>query len=798
MKAIFLQHYYTASRKIGDYGILGKSEAISKEETNELLKYIDYSAPIGLPYKPTEEEMSLFPITYAYFILKSGRKCYTQSTYTGRGNHTPNRWENFFSHTLIPIGDKKIDSISVFGSKKFITKMSPEEDIQVPDNLLPLEIEIEENTSKYFEELTNFLNQGNRLLMFQSLLNAVIANFKKEPTKKILILDKKDNLPNWFFAVHFFFPYSISEKISFSSYKKDVSSFNFFLIGIVPECEHIYNNESDFCFFDMKNEKHFTDFSPTLYTKRIEEIIKEKDYPKLEEMYQMAEAFEVKEINKLDTILQYDNFIQPDKIGNLSPQEFINFANKITSNKYKEKLFNKAASYNSKLVHEFAKEKIQQCNSPRTFSSDFQEIYKNYYIKYLEKDSSFAKYVEEYVKFCISHHKGGEKKISDNILLLLENKTIAPDYITPILITELCSNAAELLNIDSISEGKLIYNRIKGILKQKDLSISSTNMDKYEWISNIENTSNTKEEKLSIFCKFLSEKNNIEKLPQKTILKLLKQIANEYQDDWSTFPWKGVIEALSYNLTESDFSDCLYDFVSKYKHQTVKDTYILQTLVCGLLQVYKPTASSRPEEMLIKKILSNPDYRKNISDEFQSGMLKGYVHDELRLVKYSEWYEESGSGLEEFKKKTKERFLSIFQTDKEPKKSEKKKASNQKILIWNRENWIKHINANKYKEIPKILSEYKETETSPSKEWIIKMLVTVLVDKIGEENSQTLLINILDIKEYRDFLREDFFNVVLSSIVQNEKKLYEYTELYNDSKRWFETRLDIKSESNKR
>ena len=97
------EHYYTTSKFKNGLFTLDQAKFLNADEVDALEKSGVYQTASGLNNNPTDEEInSDFPITFAFYKLpSSGRFVYLRSQYTGRANHTPDRFGNFFSHSVI-------------------------------------------------------------------------------------------------------------------------------------------------------------------------------------------------------------------------------------------------------------------------------------------------------------------------------------------------------------------------------------------------------------------------------------------------------------------------------------------------------------------------------------------------------------------------------------------------------------------------------------------------------------------------------------------------------------------------
>jgi hypothetical protein len=126
-----LQTYYTSCR-VGQSGASGFqfysfSEGLTSEELFEIEKIGNYIAPLNLPSNPSNEDIdSLFPVSFNYFKLKSGRVGVLQSValiqdYSGRPG-------NFLSHAyILESGNFPFFPILLFKSSSFRTNLTSDE-----------------------------------------------------------------------------------------------------------------------------------------------------------------------------------------------------------------------------------------------------------------------------------------------------------------------------------------------------------------------------------------------------------------------------------------------------------------------------------------------------------------------------------------------------------------------------------------------------------------------------------------------------------------------------------------------
>lgn len=247
MKA--LQYIYT-SWKNGNstekgYMIYSRSEGISEEECTAIKDAMQYLAPKELSLAPTPQEIAeVFPYSFAYFQLPTGRGCIAQSTYLGRDYS--GRFGNYIIYALVlDEQDLPCRPAEFFGEPYIKTSMT-EEELNAPSPVPPLPpLNITQYGSVVNEEqLTEFLldKEEEFALVIAMVLAAADAGVP------FYLNDTRENLVLWAAAFQRILPMSLARKFTFNTYVGDQEALrsprirqeglNFYLIGVRPDANY--------------------------------------------------------------------------------------------------------------------------------------------------------------------------------------------------------------------------------------------------------------------------------------------------------------------------------------------------------------------------------------------------------------------------------------------------------------------------------------------------------------------------------------------------------------------------------
>ena len=302
----FKEHYFTSSKYKGGFFTLDNSQDLRKEEIVELEKKGLYNPAIKLPSSPTEGEIeTLFPENIAFFRLKSsGRFVFLHSKYTGKTNHSVDRFGNFFTHSLIlSEGEPTFPAKFIFDKADFKKSFNLHEDISFTPQLKTDKIIRFENSDFTSEELFRFfqtfiLAEPKRINLLAKVFDLIAEGKIAKPGYNITICDKKINLNDLLLSINYFLPRNIANKISFASYvdNPDSANYPFEITGIIPECGIEKLPEQYFNLVD--SIKHADYFACQPYTKLLMEIISSGNYSNWKNLLKEVEEFEIDELNQ--------------------------------------------------------------------------------------------------------------------------------------------------------------------------------------------------------------------------------------------------------------------------------------------------------------------------------------------------------------------------------------------------------------------------------------------------------------------------------------------------------------------
>ncbi|MGM0842247.1 MAG: hypothetical protein ACQEWE_16040 [Bacillota bacterium] len=214
------QLYYTsAKRGIGNgsgFQVYSKSEGITQSEVSEIQQLVGYVPPSTLPSRPTEQEVrELFPKSFSYFRLTSGRYGVYQSSYVGKDYSE--RFGNYFSHVLVFNSVPTQYPIEYYQSSIFKERLTDKEEAgaEPPIPLPPLN-NVPVNPRISYSSVTEFLREKSRLDHLYSILSILVTN--KMAGRRLMIIDEDEHLPYWYAAIQFSFPKQLALNITFSTY----------------------------------------------------------------------------------------------------------------------------------------------------------------------------------------------------------------------------------------------------------------------------------------------------------------------------------------------------------------------------------------------------------------------------------------------------------------------------------------------------------------------------------------------------------------------------------------------------
>lgn len=317
----FDQHYYTASIKKGGFYTLDSSPGLSSQDIAEIEEQILYEPPSNLPSMPGNDEIEmLFPTNVAFYKLASGRYAYSHVAYTGATNHTPNRFGNFFAHTLVLRGNTipAFTAEYIFnafsqdkntGTKRFRRTFTIEEDDNYEIGLDELNIRVDNYQDFHegtFNKFCKFINVENRPDVFGQIFDWIEDGWLSGPGRNITICEEKEFLNTWFLAVNFFLPQTLAAKATFSSYVYDLAKSPFKLTGITPE-NQIPRLDQEY-FKLLKVTSSFV-FEPAKgsFIELLLQIISNYDYNGWRELLSSADRFGIETFTDLKKLGQHNN-----------------------------------------------------------------------------------------------------------------------------------------------------------------------------------------------------------------------------------------------------------------------------------------------------------------------------------------------------------------------------------------------------------------------------------------------------------------------------------------------------------
>jgi len=236
-------HYYTASRHRNGFFAIDHSPFLQKEEVVQLDASCSYSPPSGLPRAPSDEEIaSSFPVALCFYRLASGKYVYVHAAYTGRSNHSPDRYGNFFAHSIILKDEApSFPAMLLFQQVQFKRSLSLEEDATYTKHLTERQLTIDTGSAQLQAAFNRLLVQAKNdptfLAVLSQVFDQVASGYFLTRGKKLTICDTKEKVSDLILAVNFLLPQSVANQLTFATYVSDPSSHPFQLTGVIPKCQ---------------------------------------------------------------------------------------------------------------------------------------------------------------------------------------------------------------------------------------------------------------------------------------------------------------------------------------------------------------------------------------------------------------------------------------------------------------------------------------------------------------------------------------------------------------------------------
>lgn len=196
------------------YRVYSKSADITEKESEEIQKMMLYKAPAELPYTPTKEEIDAhFPVNFSYFNLSTRRVCFAKSRYLGQ-DYT-NRWGNYIIHAFV-FEPNKIIPANYINSKIYKECLTEVEQNSAAPISIPQVDLSEVGTAITANEVSNFLNKGERILLFKELLNAVIDSIRGN--SYVYFYEEYNNFESWIKCLSLALPRGLIKKFFYQTY----------------------------------------------------------------------------------------------------------------------------------------------------------------------------------------------------------------------------------------------------------------------------------------------------------------------------------------------------------------------------------------------------------------------------------------------------------------------------------------------------------------------------------------------------------------------------------------------------
>lgn len=244
-----LQYIYT-SWKNGDstekgYMIYSRSDGVTEAECVAIKDAMQYLAPKELNLAPTPEEIAdVFPYSFSYFVLPTGRGCVSQSTYLGRDYS--GRFGNYIIYAMIFDTAELPCRPSEFFGEPYIKTAMTEEELNASSPVPPL-------PPLYIDNYGSVINddQLNEFVFdkedeFSQIIAMVLK--ARDLGVPFYLNDTRENLVLWSAAIQRILSPQLSKKFTFNTYMYDQEVLRsarvkeeelyFCLVGVRPDANY--------------------------------------------------------------------------------------------------------------------------------------------------------------------------------------------------------------------------------------------------------------------------------------------------------------------------------------------------------------------------------------------------------------------------------------------------------------------------------------------------------------------------------------------------------------------------------
>lgn len=451
--------FYGATIKKGGFGTFFSSLVLKLEDLKEIEKIVSYAPPYDLPQSPSNEEIeNLFPINCAYYRFKTSNNIAVfRSKYTGSCNHTPDRFGNFISHSIIFENNDSLNIPIIFSNFKFRNSLTVEEEATFTEDSRELVYDcLKVDFTFYIDYLNNNVKSLNAFL---SILDLLINGWLNDGKKNITLLGTKEENQTIIFALYTLLPSSLINKFSFATYVSNPTKYPFQITGIIKE-----NNISrlDSIFFNLIEVNKLLEYIPqNEFTIYYLELIKKQKY-RYDTLIEIINEHNIVNFGKsLNFIPKSNEFFENIKDKTISDYKKI-----VTSDlsiKIKEKIENQSKNENPTLYIQILLEKL---NQNRIYShKDFIDNLNSFFNKYFSSDINFKdEYFYDFYLKAKENYSYNKSELSVHFLIEfdLNNKN---------------DIEKELLSVNSwLENNKLLNEEIVKLIKKYNDFIKKDNM----------------------------------------------------------------------------------------------------------------------------------------------------------------------------------------------------------------------------------------------------------------------------------------------------------------------------------
>lgn len=612
----FSRHFFTASRRKGGFYTFAQTQDLDEDFLQSKIisrSLLSYSKPSNMEEPKNQEDLVNYPVSHRFYVIE-GARFFSTIHYTGRSNHTPNRFGNYFADTIIANNSEKPDfenatPFNIFNFEKidWIKSVQIESENEISDYLEKLEVPFKESTqhlmlNKIIEIIffsTNFEKQISTLSL---LLNTILEEALNRPRKKIIIYGNELEIRRWVLISTGLFSSEFLQFISFTTYFNDPVYSPFFINGLIPESGISPTSlEKDgekykVILLDSPSQQNISYGNE--YVQLICTLIEQKDVEEIAELLnEDYDSFGVTQLDSsLNRVAKFRIILDKIKPGDINFREvFTEFENLrdslpqgVNIDPKKVILFEKAARVNPGALDEFFKFELQASTIQDALKT-ITLLYKDYYLRYLKQENSEGadtpNYPNQFLEYSL-------KQASDK-LIPLDFSRLCLDLFSKLEehLDQINSDVFNLMGVAAVkllepellnaTEQQAILDQLRPLNSKYQLNLNlEPEFEVYQIVDDIENDiikGNSWSEKIRLF--FVGIGKRVSK--SKVFIYLRKLLAPLFKKKLSKGDWIDlfVLTHAELNITDADLISILKSQVLESDFSIRQKKYFFRNMI---------------------------------------------------------------------------------------------------------------------------------------------------------------------------------------------------------------------------